>query len=344
MVFTPPRWLRIACASAPLLAWCAPARAEEACGSSGSWVALSTTTLNESLLAIRTELRAGLVPNAIDVCVGVDEGASERRPLARVAVEAVDAAAAHYRLEVTDSVTNKHISRDVRLDALPADGRNFALAVASEELLRASWAELALQRARPPEPPPRVEQPPPPSPPRAVSAPPTARTYGGVGLRVAFEHFTGGQSHLGADLFVHLPLHRRLAFQASLGARRGLSVTAPHGTIASSAVGADAGFAVSLLRRSAFETAAFVAARALLLTFTPRATTDAEAVSERGVAATARGGLSFALGAPGRLRSYTALGAGAPLRSFSASDSGEVVTGTSGIELFGATGLAWELP
>lgn len=291
---------------------------------------------------MRTELRAGLMPHSIDVCIDVDATAADNRnrPLARVSVDAVDAQVAHYRLEVTDAVTNKHTSRDVRLGPLPLDGRNLALAVASEELLRASWAELALQRTRP------VERPAPSEPPvkQGAPAPLPLPLYKALGVRVAFEHFTGGQSHFGADLFARLPLGSLLAVQVGLGPRRGLSVSTAHGAVASTALGADAGLSLSLLRRSAVEAAAFASARLMRLTFEPQATGGATARAEHGLAATARAGLAVALGAPGRLRCYTTLGAGLPLRAFSASDSGEVVTGASQLELFGSTGLAWELP
>ncbi len=47
-------------------------------------------------------------------------------------------------LEVDDALTNKSVRREVDLGDVPASGRPRALALAAAELLRASWAELAL--------------------------------------------------------------------------------------------------------------------------------------------------------------------------------------------------------
>src|SRR5688572_20360489 len=138
--------------------------------------------------AIRAELRAGLLPSNIDVCAATPGVAAE--PLANVTIEPVDEKSARYRLDVTDSVTKKRVARDLTLDKLPLDGRALALAVAAEELLRASWAELALrgvhsaQTAAPPEVRAVVEQ--------AEPRPAPLRRFTAPGARVAFEHFLGG--------------------------------------------------------------------------------------------------------------------------------------------------------
>lgn len=51
-------------------------------------------------------------------------------------------------LEVDDALTNKSVRREVDLGDVPASGRPRALALAAAELLRASWAELALPPPR----------------------------------------------------------------------------------------------------------------------------------------------------------------------------------------------------
>jgi hypothetical protein len=296
-------------------------------------------TLPEALAsAVRSELRAGLLPSHIDVCVQATGLAAE--PLARVALTPVGEGGSRYSLEVTDSVTQKRVGRDLSLAKLPPDGRALALAVAAEELLRASWAELALRGVHSPDtaPPPEV---------RAVversapsRPPPTRRTA--LGARLAFEHFLGGQTHFGGDVFALVPLGSSVGVGLALGGRRALSEQAPHGSIAARALAAELGLMLVLARRGGLELGAGISGRALWLTFEPAPAGGAEASTQSGLAFITRAGLSLVFG--GRLKSYASLGAGLPLRSFSASDSGAEVTGASSLELFAATGLALELP
>lgn len=319
-----------------------PALAEPSAGCSGEkpWVAVSGEVPASFVQAVRSDLRAGLAPSGIEVCEAAGDSAPE--PLARVVIKSVGGAAARYSLDVTDSVTRKRLGRDLSLENLPPDGRSFALAVAAEELLRASWAELALrgvhsaQTAAPPEVRAIVaeQRPPAPAPRRALS----------LGARLGFERFLGGQTHYGADLFVAAPLGRIFGGLLALGARRGLSADAPHGAIAASALAAEAGFTLSFLRRPGLELATFGSGRALWLRFEPEAAALGGGSAQSGLAVTSRLGLLLGLGKPTGVRSYSACGAGLPLRSFSAADSGVTITGASQLELFVSTGLAWGLP
>ena len=284
--------------------------------------------------AVRSDLRAGLAPSNIDVC----EAGPALQPLARVLIAEVEPGRARYSVDVTDSVTQKRVGRDLALDKLPADGRPLALAVAAEELLRASWAELALRGVHSPQTaaPPEV---------RAVvekSAPP-ARRYTAVGARLAFEHFLGGQTHYGADLFGALPIGRIAGGLLAVGARRALSEQAPHGSLGATALSAEAGISLAFFRQRGLDLSAFVSGRLLRVSFEPDAAGGAVARPQSGFAVTSRVGVGLAFGSPGLLRSYSAVGAGLPLKSFSASDTGGVVTGVSQLELFASSGLALEL-
>ncbi len=315
------------------------AHADDECSGKRPWVAVSGGLPAEFARALRGDLRAGLLPSHIDVCEGPNSSGTE--PLARVTIEPIGTTA-RFSLEVTDSVTHKRVGRDLALDRLPPDGRAFALAVATEELLRATWAELALRSTDSPEPtaPPEV---------RAVvekSEPKTSEPPRPVGLggRLAFEHFLGGQTHYGVDLFGVVPLGRVAGGFATVGVRRALSVQAPHGAIGASAVSGELGLSLSFWRRASMELSAFVSARLLRLDFEPEAESGATASSQHGLVVTSRAGLGFAFGKLGSVRAYSALGAGLPLKSFSASDAGVTVTGASKLELFASTGLALELP
>jgi hypothetical protein len=308
------------------------------CSGARPWVLLTGGMPKPLASAVRSELRAGLISSHIDVCA---EGAGPAgRPLARVSFTPVGEGTTRYSLDVTDSVTQKRVGRDLSLEKLPADGRALALAVAAEELLRASWAELALRGVHSPDtaPPPEV---------RAVvertrPAPASPSRGAALGARLAFEHFLGGQTHFGGDAVLLLPLGSLTGASVALGGRRALSEQAPHGSIGARALAAELGLSLRLVQRPGLKLEAGVSGRALWLTFEPSSAGTAQASTQSGLGVIARAGLSLVFG--GRLKSFASLGAGLPLRSFAASDSGAEVTGVSSLELFAATGLALQLP
>jgi len=323
-----------------LVATCARfARAAE-CTGDKPWVEAISSLPPAFTEAVRSDLRAGLAPSSIEVCR--ERPANGPDALASVSIEPARPGTARYTLQVTDSVTQKRVSRELSLENLPPDGRPFALAVAAEELLRASWAELALRG---------VHSPPTAAPPevRAIVADaerrrePSAR-FVALGARVAFERFTGGQTHYGGDLFGVLPLGRRVGGVVALGARRSLPVRAPHGEIEASAFAAELGLAVALYQRGGLELSAFVSQRLLRLTFDAEPSPGATARTRTGLVAISRLGLALAWGRPALLRLHSALGAGLPLHAFSAADADRTVTGASELELFASLGLALELP
>jgi hypothetical protein len=310
------------------------------CSGEKPWVSVAGQVPESFAQAVRSELRAGLAPGDIEVCQAGPAGAPE--PLARVVIAQVEAARARYSVDVIDSVTQKRLGRDLQLDRLPADGRALALALAAEELLRASWAELALRGVHSAQtaPPPAV---------RAVvekSAPPPAapQRFTAFGARLAFEHFLGGQTHYGADLFGAVPLGRVAGGVFAVGARRALSEQAPHGSIGATVLSLEVGASLNFVREHGLDVGAFVSGRVLRVSFEPEAASGIRAEPQSGLAVTSRVGLGLAFGSPGLLRSYSTLGAGLPLKSFAVSDTGGVVTGVSKLELFASTGLALELP
>jgi hypothetical protein len=331
----------LGCLPLLLLSWsrAAQAQAVSECTGDKPWVAVAGSVPAAFAEAVRSDLRAGLLPSNIDVC---QAGPGSLRPLASVVIVQVEPGRARYSVDVTDSVTQKRVGRDLSLDKLPADGRPLALAVAAEELLRASWAELALrgvhsaQTAAPPEVRAVVE--------KSTPATPPPPRYTAIGARLAFERFLGGQTHYGAELFGVVPLGRIAGGLLAVGARRALSVQAPHGSLGATALSAEAGVSLTFFRQRGLDGGAFVSGRLLRISFEPEAGDGVVARAQSGLAVTSRVGLTFAFGSPGLLRSYSALGAGIPLKSFSVSDTGGVVTGVSKLELFASTGLALELP
>ncbi len=222
------------------------------------------------------QLAASLAQHEIAMCRGGET------PIAEVAIEASDAGTA--TVHVRDAVTRKDVVRLVRTGAIPSDGRPLALAIAADELLRASWAEILLARAPapPPEPPPQVRAvveaslplplPPPAAAPRALpqparepaptsrdlsapspdavapaSAPHLARVF--LGAAPAGERATGGLALGGVDARLGFYPLDRLALSVRIGGRAALSASATDGSTSASAFVGGLGAAVALLPR-----------------------------------------------------------------------------------------------
>ena len=131
-------------AFAALFLFALPSRADDApaCGAtSRSWIRVSSDAPG-----FVASFRAEVATKGFDACAS----GGPRPPVATVTIAATQGSATVDVLDVLDVVTSKRVSRSVDLASIPADGRDLALAVAADELLRASWAELALTTAPPP--------------------------------------------------------------------------------------------------------------------------------------------------------------------------------------------------
>ena len=165
--------------------------------------------LNERLKSDVTEqLRASLAKRAIAVCSGTvptpPESGSEQLaklngPMATLVFLPLSKDGVSLSLEVHDSVTAKRVGRDVDLRNTPPDGRALVLALEADELLRATWAELALKDSPAP---PRADVPP--AVRRAVetSIASTTLARGAIGVRGAVERFTGYDNARGGGTFL----------------------------------------------------------------------------------------------------------------------------------------------
>ncbi|HET6333587.1 MAG TPA: hypothetical protein VFG30_10260 [Polyangiales bacterium] len=283
--------------------------------------------------SIRADLAAGLRTRGLLVCSPGQRGSEP--PLASVQLSAASDTRVAVEIQVHDALTNKYVMREVDTRPLPNDARGLALATAAEELLRASWAELAIEDARPParEPPVEVVQ--------AVRPIAVARRNDHVlGVRAAGEHHSGGQTMIGPEAWFDVWFSEHFAAELSIGYRRGLNESSKHGSIQSEAAvfGADA--LISLAGRSS---------RLLLMTrigfslaaveFVGRADANNESRDRRGVNFTARAALvlRLALGDNAELRLDA--GPGINLHGLSAVDDGVDVTGTKGA--LGQAGLGF---
>jgi hypothetical protein len=275
--------------------------------------------------SIRADLAAGLRSRGLLVC-GPDQRGAEA-PLASVQLSAASSARVAVEIEVHDALTNKYVMREVDTRPLPGDARGLALATAAEELLRASWAELAIEDAPQPtrEPPPEV---------RDVVRPIVMAPRQGhvLGVRLAAEHHSGGQTLLGPEAWFDVWLTELFAAELSIGYRRGLNESAKHGSIESEAAvfGADALFSLAgrgssllLMTRMGFSLAS--------VEFTGRASAENSGRDRKGVNLTARAALvlRLALGDEAELRLDA--GPGVNIHGLSAEDDGDEVTGMKGV-------------
>lgn len=326
--------------------WSVPATVAAApeCGQGGRpWVSVhfEVTGFTASFAdRVLSDLRAGLANRGIDACAAPD-GTGE--PLASVRIASTSGPNVAVSLEIRDALTEKRVLRDVDLTRVPGDGRAFAVAIAVDELVWASWAEIALAKRTPKKP----RRAPPPEVVRGVETVLPDRDAPGpatrLGARGALERFGGGQTHLGADATALFPFTEHVGLELSLGLRQGRRVSSEHGHVVSSAAGLGAMLRVTLLRALPLELSLFAGPRAGLARFAGRAGPDARGTELSGLVLYARGGALAGVELFGPLWLEAGGGAGAPLRGIEAQDAGRVVTGVSGLELFATAALMVEL-
>jgi hypothetical protein len=322
------------------------AEADTGCGRGARpWVAIRVAptfgdpTLHETISA---QLRAGLSRRGIDVCARAAPRAAA--PIASVELLGMSSDEIRVSVTVFDAVTDKHVSRNVDLSRLPRDAWALALAVAAEEVLRASWAEIALESARVPKErvPAAVE--------RTVRdslseelvnqaarSPPTAS----AGTAVVADWYAGGQAQLGIEARGSFWLTPRLSVLASVGLRRAVPADAPNGTIRASALSGSAGAAFTLTDPRAWAAVdgnARIELTRVEFDASPRA--GAAASSQSATALYVKAGPSVFIPLGSALRFSAEMLGGIPLRSARAGDAGEPVTGLSGPAFMLGLGLA----
>jgi len=203
------------------------------------------------------------------------------------------------------------------------------IALAADELLRASWAELALPRAPPPLRPlssqarTAVER---------STEPPTRHGRLALGIRGGAEWWTGGLALYGGDGVLEWRLSPRVALGIAAGARAAPEASSSDGTVAARVLSARAGAALTLSAPGsgpAVLVAGSVGAHAV--TLMGDAGPEAAGASRTAAALTlALGpGLRVPLGSLGTALVLDASGAAA-LHGVRATDSGAAVTGLSG--------------
>jgi hypothetical protein len=280
------------------------------------------------------ELRA----RHIAVCTAPSEGAPP--PLGVIAIR-TSGEAAFVEVDVRDDLTAKSLKREVALADVPSDVRALTVAVAADELLRASWAELAVKSAPPPK--------------RQVPAEVrdvvrdtmesskqdgTPRIAFGAGA--ALDAFTAGSVLLGADVLADVWIIPRLRILARFGLRSGLSARGADGDVATSAIAFKLGAAVTLtppLLRAGLDLALRAGVMRVAFVATPAVGNAATAKSLDDVAALMDASVIGWLRLAPNLRALADASLSVPLRPVVATDGGRVVTGVSGVGVSATLGL-----
>jgi hypothetical protein len=315
-------------------------RGTASCGRAGQpWVSVAftgTAWTAQLRSAVLLDLRAGLALSGITACVLGTEGSEA--PLALLELDAAAEDRVAVGIELHDTLTAKRVLRDVNLRAVSLDARALALAAAAEELLRASWAELALHDAPPP------DRPPPPEVQRAVrrSIEPARlgrRDYG-AGARAAIEQHGGGLTLYGGELWLALWPSELLGLELATGLRRGVEEPAEHGVIASRALCAAADVLLAIVPRSERFSlhAALGVALASVRIEGVEVRADGAGAQGAGVDVHARLGLGFAFAPWPVLALRADFTGGLPLQSVVAIDDGTEVVSTAGVQLRGGVG------
>ena len=275
----------------------------------------------------------------IAVCTAPSQGAPP--PLGVVAVR-TSSEAAFVEVDVRDDLTAKSLKREIALADVPSDVRALTVAVAADELLRASWAELAVKNALSPKQQAKI-----PAEvrdvvrdtmvdaPRREVAPRIA-----FGAGAALDAFTGGSTLLGADVLLDVWIVSRLRVVARFGLRSGLATSGADGDVATSAFAFKLGGAVTLTPpelRAGLDVG--LRAGVMRVAFVATPSSGAVARSLADVAVVADAALLGWLRLAPNLRALVDAALSVPLRPVVATDGAAVVTGVSGVGVSATLGL-----
>jgi hypothetical protein len=311
------------------------ARADAACGQGGRPFIAVVGSIAE-LPDVVPLMRAELVARQIDVCSDAAPRASP--PLATVDVSPQGAGAV-IAVEVNDRLTQKRIVRVVDLTAVPADGRALTLAAAADELLRATWAELALTTAPAPAAtvPRGVETmvdevraaPLRPASPSAPTPPPTP--WVAFTTMAAFELGAGGILY-GGDVRLSVPAGQRYSGVLRAGIREAPVASGRDGRVYTSVILAGLGATLRTTpagARYALDVLARVDVARVSYVGVPNA--GANGASPNGIAVLAGAGLDAWVPLATAVRFACELLIQVPLRPARANDDGRQVTAIAGV-------------
>jgi hypothetical protein len=320
--------------------------------------------------AIAEELRAELGRDGIALCTAD----ADRPVLASITLGSK--ASARVDIEVEDSATGKRLARRHDLDG-PDDTAALSVAVAADELLRASWAELLVARAsgkglgdaeraavkkhvgdplKTGSPEPEPGSPAAPPPPAAVRAgapaePPVPRERDAAsladrgaarpneaGAQGVFALYSTGLVLFGAEVYYRRAIVRKLDVEIGALVLRGLSADAPHGTVESLTLRGAALLRFWPLAKGPFRAGAVLGGDMGYAMFNGRASPGSGAARFEGAVASVRAGVAAQVDAA-LLRVGLDVTGGAAVLGLDALDGATRATGMSGATLLAAASV-----
>jgi hypothetical protein len=229
-------------------------------------VRIDPSGLDAALQAnLMLQLRSAFARRNITACEAGEH------PLATILLAPAEGEGVRIALSVRDEVTNKLVERTVKLGDVPTDARALALAEMTDELLRASWAELVVEDAPPP---------PMPVPPQVRDALPKPGRSFRFQIDTAFvlDHFTQNHDELGVDAAVRFWPTARFGATLRGGPRGALARTVAPGSISGSGFFAGIGPSVAAVKLPRFGVDLEANAAMLYSSLTGRASADGLAV------------------------------------------------------------------
>jgi hypothetical protein len=283
---------------------------------------------------VLAQLAAGLEARHLQLCVtSTPAGAASALAISVIRPDTLS-------VTVSDAVTGKRLEREIPLATVPADARPLTVALVADELLRASWIELALPDAPAPARPVAPEI-------AALARVPAASAPRAweLGAALAAERFGGGTRQAGVDVVVRAAPARPLWLHAAFALRKAADVHAADGVVRATGLGADLGAEVALPPADRRWHLALGASGRLL-----RASLSGEPRPDaRGGDATATA-FYLCAGVRGALRLTRSFGLslgavlGVPVRGVDVLDGATRVAGLSGPMVSLALGATWQIP
>jgi hypothetical protein len=263
-------------------------------------------------------VRAELDRKGIGVCF---RGRGE--PIAIVQVFSPSKDSVQVVLDVRDAITHKRVSRTLDLRAIPPDARPLAIAIGTDELLIASWVEVAVTD----------DDPTLPSEVTHVVSEELARgRFAEAGAAFAFESYAGRQKFLGIDARAGLWLVEHLAVTLRFGLRRGFEVKSTNGSVRTDAWLLGVGLRVPLMPPSEmFGLDVQGRADVIYASYVPEAEPGVIARRGEATAIVAWAGIAPTFQPVTRLRIAVEGALGAPLRPIRATDTGDSVSAIEGL-------------
>jgi len=243
---------------------------------------------------------------------------------------------------IGDLATGRRLTRQVPLDGIPEDARPLAIALAADELLRASWLEASIDKMQP--------SPGPTSPVTTVVVPPGARespengparlqtSRAWLSVLGAGEYSTGGQTLGGFD--ARVAWGRRLQVAGRVGYRWGAVVSAEHGNIESSALLGGVSLAYATRPEAVWGGLLFVRADLARIAFEGQAAANAAGGTGSALTVLAGGGLSGWRSLGGAWRLVGEVSLAGVVRPVAAVDAGRDASAFSGAIVGAAFGVS----